>query len=69
MKQCKVCEEFKPLDEFYKNTYMSDGHLNKCKVCVSVHMASYRQANLEKVRERERINKQKYRDNHPYNER
>jgi hypothetical protein len=69
MKQCKTCKEFVPLDEFHENRLMSDGHLNECKVCVGIHMATYRQTNLKKVRKQGRVNSQKYRDNHPYNER
>ncbi len=69
MKQCKNCKEFVPLNEFHENRDMRDGHLNECKVCVGLHMAAYRDANLEKVREQGRINSQKYRDNHPYNKR
>ena len=30
---CKVCDEWKPLNEFYKNKKMESGHLNSCKVC------------------------------------
>ena len=33
MKQCRVCKEFKLLDEFHRNAPMRDGHLNHCKKC------------------------------------
>lgn len=66
MKQCRgICKEFKPLDEFYEHVSSRDGHINKCKACVSLHMASYRQTNLEKVKEQCRVSSQKHRDNHP----
>ena len=33
MKTCKNCNKEKELDEFYVNSKMSDGRLNKCKEC------------------------------------
>jgi len=33
-KQCKVCEQVKPLDEFHRNCKMRDGRLNECKPCL-----------------------------------
>lgn len=32
-KQCFVCGEVKSIDDFYTHKKMSDGHLNKCKMC------------------------------------
>lgn len=62
MKQCRSCDELKPIEDFYPHVGSKDGHLNQCKTCVSLHMASYRQANLEKVRAQNRVCCQKFRD-------
>lgn len=32
-KTCFKCKTTKPLTEYYKHKDMSDGHINKCKVC------------------------------------
>jgi hypothetical protein len=33
MKQCNICNEFKPESSFSKNKHTSDGLLKKCKDC------------------------------------
>jgi hypothetical protein len=63
MKQCKVCKETKPLDEFYNNPYTKDKKIGKCKKCSSQYDKdkrktperqardiAYRQENKEKIR-------------------
>ena len=32
-KQCSVCKQIKPLDEFYKKSAAKDGHRSQCKEC------------------------------------
>lgn len=54
MKQCFKCDKSLPLSEFYKNSSMADGHINKCKVCTREDVANHRAKNIEKVREYDR---------------
>jgi hypothetical protein len=32
-KNCRICGELKPLDDFYRMADMRDGHRNECKEC------------------------------------
>lgn len=32
-KRCRICGEYKPIEEFYKNHTHKDGHGNECRVC------------------------------------
>lgn len=32
-KKCRVCQETKPLTEYFKNVKSKDGHENRCKEC------------------------------------
>jgi hypothetical protein len=36
MKTCKWCHKEKPLNDFPKHKQMSDGHLNKCRICCNI---------------------------------
>lgn len=33
MKRCRICNESKPLSDFYRLAGMRDGHRNECKAC------------------------------------
>jgi hypothetical protein len=49
-KECFKCKTVKPLTDFYKQSKMADGHLNKCKNCTRNDVSSNRSKNLSKYR-------------------
>lgn len=55
MKKCFKCLKMLPLDEFYKNSSMSDGRVNKCKECTLIDVHANRQKNLESIRAYDRL--------------
>lgn len=55
MKTCFKCGSEKELSEFYAHPKMRDGRLNKCKECTKLDAKFHRDANLEQIREKERV--------------
>lgn len=53
-KKCFKCICVKPLPEFYKNSDMTDGHLNKCRQCMCAEASARRIAKLDTYAERNR---------------
>lgn len=67
MKMCKKCNIEKELSEFRKNINCTiDGHLNKCKSCMSIESREIYQLNKEeikrKIRERRLNNPERHRE-------
>ena len=68
-KVCRKCGEEKPIEEYYVQKQMADGHLNICKECTKKRVAIHRKNNLEKIKEydRNRPNKlERYERNKKY---
>ena len=53
-KVCKGCGVEKDLADFYKQPGMADGHLNKCKLCVSARVRENRRERLEQYTQYEK---------------
>jgi hypothetical protein len=67
MKKCKKCGELKELSEFNKNKNCTiDGHINKCKSCLSIEQKIKYQLNKEdikrKVNERRLNNPERHKE-------
>ena len=51
-KQCRICGEVKPLNEFYRRKDSRDGHRSECKVCMDVQNRHYHNAHKESIAKR-----------------
>lgn len=61
-KQCRVCKEVKPLEEFHRNKDKKDGRVNKCKPCNRAANRAWKKANPQKVAEHDRRYRQKHKE-------
>ena len=43
MKWCRMCQQYKPLDEFYRKSGTPDGHAYECKSCRTDHQRKKRE--------------------------
>jgi len=55
MKVCFKCGKRRPKTSFYRHPMMADGHLGKCKACTKADVMAHRAANIERVREYDRV--------------
>lgn len=54
MKWCKVCNQYKPIDEFHRNKANKDGHEFDCKVCHNARVTEgHRRKRAEKKAQKE----------------
>lgn len=42
VKWCPACQKLKPLKEFYKNSYRSDGYASECAKCQQQYHADWK---------------------------
>lgn len=61
-KTCRACGEVKPLDAFYRNKAMKDGHEARCKTCRNVYLVAYQKANPDKVKVWREINYERHKE-------
>ena len=48
-KVCNKCEQFKPLNSFYKNSKGAKGRGQTCNVCSQEYARAYRESNSSKI--------------------
>jgi hypothetical protein len=63
-KQCRICGENKPLEQFHRATGMRDGYRGECKACFS-RLAAERYRTLPAFRERAISRTKRWRQENP----
>lgn len=54
-KRCSICQEFKPVSEFWKCKTFKDGLLYRCKPCERILRKDWVSKNKEKIKEGHRL--------------
>jgi len=50
MKNCSVCKELKPLEDFSRDKKVKDGRVSRCKVCTTEYAAAYYKKHAERLK-------------------
>ena len=68
-KQCSVCKQIKPLDEFHKRKNSKIGYYAECKACASDRIGKYNKTEKRKIKNRIAVRKyqKSYRPKHKAN--
>ena len=61
LKICRGCKQKQPVENFYVNTRMRDGHLSYCKNCVRIKAREWRDAHPDIVKAKRKA----YAEAHP----
>ena len=71
-KECRVCKEVKPLDQFNRDKKNKDGKSWRCKDCHRAHTKAYREANPDVLKrwraenpDRVKARRREWTKNHP----
>ena len=55
MKWCRMCQQYKPLDEFYHKSGTPDGHAYECRACRTEHQRKKREEKRQNAQASKRV--------------
>ena len=55
MKWCRMCKQYKPIDEFYKKSGTPDGHAYECRPCRTAHQRKKREEKRQNAQASKRV--------------
>ena len=61
-KKCSICQEIKPLIDFYKSKYEKDGYCHVCSKCDKDKSLKYRESHKETIAEKYKIYREANKD-------
>jgi len=54
MKKCNICNVYKELSDYHKNSFLKSGYANRCKVCQKVYTDKSNKKNTNRVKAKAR---------------